>query len=75
METDFVTADNEVIAGASQSPAVKLLMNQIEKQKDEIHQLRADNTEWSQNFDSRVEDYRKNQYYRPHSTYDKLVKQ
>ena len=79
---EFVPEKEEFILGSPQSspiksedsPDVKLLMRTIEKQNQELRQLREKNKEWLHDFDQRVEDYRKNQYYRPHSTYDKLIK-
>ena len=47
----------------------------VTRQQQEITTLRAVNIEWLQDFDSKIEDFRKLQYYRPHSTYDKIVKE
>ena len=59
----------------NQDPEIENLRKQVQRQKAEIERLQKENKEWALNFDSQVEDYRKNQYYRPHSTYDILIKQ
>ena len=45
-----------------------------EKYKKEIERLEKANKVWIFDFDQQVEDFRKGQGYRPHSTYEKLIK-